>query len=74
MSWYNRPSGNYVINMSNFTEQDAELLIQTAQSAPLQNMRHAQAVSELLTRFQQFFAETKSHKCEVEAAHEEDPA
>lgn len=48
--------------MSNFTEQDAELLIQTAQAAPLQNMRHAQAVSEMLTRFQQWFAEAKARE------------
>lgn len=39
-----------------FTPQDAQFLIATAQSAPLQNMKHAEAVSQLLQRFQAWYA------------------
>lgn len=38
-----------------FSEQDAQALIQTAQSAPLQNMKHAEMVSGLLQRFAAFY-------------------
>lgn len=40
---------------TDFTSQDAQLLIQTAQNAPLQNMQHAAVISTLLQRFQVFY-------------------
>jgi hypothetical protein len=44
--------------MSKFTMEDANNLIAHAQTAPLQNMRVANYVSDLLARFQEFAIET----------------
>lgn len=38
-----------------FTKKDAQDVILLVQSAPLQNMRHAAAVSELLQRFSTWY-------------------
>ncbi len=38
-----------------FTPQEATALIQLVQSAPLQNMQHAAAVSSLLQKFQTWY-------------------
>jgi hypothetical protein len=37
------------------TPQDAQLIINTAQTAPLQNMQHAAALSEALQRFRTWY-------------------
>lgn len=41
-----------------FTTADANALIELCNSAPLQNMRHAAAVSQLLQRFNQWYRST----------------
>lgn len=38
-----------------FTPQEAQTLIQIAQSAPLQNMQHATAVFTLLQKFEAWY-------------------
>ena len=40
-----------------FTQQDLQLIIGAAQSAPLQNLQHASALSNSLLRLQVLFAE-----------------
>lgn len=41
--------------MTPFTPADVQLLLDTAQSAPLQNMRHAEAVAGVCQRAQGYF-------------------
>jgi hypothetical protein len=38
-----------------FSQKDADAVIALAQQAPLQNMKHAEAVSDLLGRFVKFY-------------------
>jgi hypothetical protein len=48
--------------MSNiqFTQEDFEALINIAERAPLQHMREAVAVSQLLARFKQWYPTTQA--------------
>jgi len=48
--------------MTQFTKQDAEHLIQHAQTAPLANLRHAEQVSALLQRFAAWYEEQTAPK------------
>lgn len=52
--------------MSNFTQHDADAIIQMVQSAPLANMRHAQEVSALLQRFQAWYKAQTAPPVEAE--------
>lgn len=45
-----------------FSPQEAEALIQHAQTAPLANMKHAQVVSELLQHFKQWYESTAAEE------------
>ncbi len=49
--------------------RDAQLLLQTAEAAPLQNMQHAQAVGQMLTRMQAFFNAFLSQQGASPTAH-----
>lgn len=43
------------MSAEDFSREDAEAVIALAQQAPLQNMKHAEAVSDLLQRFTKFY-------------------
>lgn len=47
------------MKVTDFTPQDAQALVAHAQTAPLQNMRHAEAVSKLLQKFAQWHPVTQ---------------
>ena len=46
--------------MKPFSDQDTKGIIDLVQTAPLQNMKHAQLVSNLLQRFQVFVHESNA--------------
>ena len=50
--------------MKPFSDQDTKGIIDLVQTAPLQNMKHAQLVSNLLQRFQVFVHESNARTAE----------
>jgi hypothetical protein len=45
-----------------FTQQDAQNLIAHAQTAPLANLKHAEAVSSLLQRFAKWYEDVSKRE------------
>jgi hypothetical protein len=48
------------MKMTDFTAADVQALVRHAESAPLQNMAHAEAVSKLTRKFAEWYAVTQS--------------
>jgi hypothetical protein len=47
------------MKVTDFTPADVQVLVRHAESAPLQNMAHAEAVSKLTRKFAEWYAVTQ---------------